>query len=168
MRPRRQLKVAAMITALAGALTAVVLATPSSGILSGTVIARANFQDPVDIKIKIHDGHKEVIQVSHAGETVLQQIIFEPGGQSGWHSHPGPAIILIKSGSLMFFSAEGGTCTSRTYSAGQAVVDSGQGHVHRAANMSATENAEVWVTYFDVPSDGVFRIDAANPANCSV
>jgi quercetin dioxygenase-like cupin family protein len=168
MRPRRQLKIVAMITALAGAVTAVVLATPSSGILSGTVVARASFQDPVDIKIKVNDGHQEVFHVPNAGETVMQQIVFGPGGQGGWHSHPGPVVILVKSGVLTFFSAEGTGCTSRSYSAGQALIDSGQGHVHRAANLSGTENVEVWITYFDVPPGGAFRIDAANPANCPI
>lgn len=157
----------AAITALAG-VTALVLATPGSGILSGTVVARANFQDPVDIKIKVNDGRQEVFHVPNAGETVMQQIIIGPGGQSGWHSHPGPAIILVKSGVLTFSEGAGAGCTSRNYSAGQALIDSGQGHVHRASNLSLTENVEVWVTYFDVPPGGAFRIDAANPANCPI
>ena len=156
----------AAIIVLAGAVTAVVLATPASGILSGTVVARASFQDPVDIKIKVNDGHQEVFHVSNAGETVVQQIIFGPGGQGGWHSHPGPAVILVKSGALTVFSGEATGCTQRNYSAGQAFIDSGQGHVHRAANLSGTQNAEVWVTYFDVPPGGAFRIDAADPGNC--
>ena len=164
--PRKQLTLVAVITVLASALTAVVFATPASGILSGTVVARASFQDPVDIKIKVNDGRQDVFHVPNAGETVMQQIVFGPGGQSGWHSHPGPVIILVKSGVLTFFSGEGAGCTSRNYSAGQALIDSGQGHVHRAANLSATENVEVWVTYFDVPPGGAFRIDAANPGNC--
>ena len=165
--PKRRLTFVAVTTTLACAVTAVVFATPGSGILSGTVVARASFQDPVDIKIKVNDGRQEVFHVSNAGETVMQQIIFGPGGQSGWHSHPGPVVILVKSGVLTFYSAEGAGCTSRSYSAGQALVDSGQGHVHRAANLSGTENAEVWVTYFDVPPGGAFRIDAAKPpGNC--
>ena len=164
--PRRRLALVAVITVLAGAVTAVVRATPGSGILSGTVVARASFQDPVDIKIKVNDGRQEVFHVSNARETVMQQIVFGPGGQSGWHSHPGPVVILVKSGVLTFFSGEGAGCTSRSYSAGQALVDSGQGHVHRAANLSGTENVELWVTYFDVPPGGAFRIDAANPGNC--
>ena len=164
--PRKHLTLVAVITMIASALTAVVLATPASGILSGTVVARASFQDPVDIKIKVNDGRQDVFHVPNAGETVMQQIVFGPGGQSGWHSHPGPVVILVKSGVLTFFSGEAAGCTSRTYSAGQALVDSGQGHVHRAANLSGTENVEVWVTYFDVPPGGDFRIDAANPGNC--
>jgi quercetin dioxygenase-like cupin family protein len=145
MRPRRQLKFVAMITALAGAVTAVVLATPGSGILSATVVARANFQDPVDIKFKVQDGRQEVLHVPSAGETVMQQIIIGPGGQTGWHSHPGPVVVLVKSGVLTFYSGSG-ICTARNYSAGQAFIDSGQGHVH-LANNQGTENVELWPTY---------------------
>lgn len=164
--PRRRLALAAMVTVLAGAVTVVVRATPSSGILSGTVVARASFQDSVDIKIKVNDGRQDVFHVPNAAETVVQQIIFGPGGQGGWHTHPGPAVILVKSGVLTVFSGEGTVCTSRSYSAGQALVDSGQGHVHRPVNLSTTENVEVWVTYFNVPPGGAFRVDAANPGNC--
>jgi quercetin dioxygenase-like cupin family protein len=166
MRPRRQLTFVAVITALAGAVTAVVLATPASGILSGTVVARATFQDPVDIKFKLKDGRQDVFHVPNAAETVMQQIIIGPGGQTGWHSHPGPVVVLVKSGVLTFFSRENAGCASRNYSAGQAFIDSGQGHVHLAANQSVTENVELWVTYFDVPPGGAFRIDAANPGGC--
>jgi hypothetical protein len=52
-------------------------------------------------------------------------------------------------------------CTSRTCSAGQAFVGSGQGHVHIARNESG-QNLELWATYFDVPLAGAFRLDAAN------
>jgi quercetin dioxygenase-like cupin family protein len=155
------LTVAAVCTALAGA----VLATPATGILSATVVARGGFPDPVDIKFKIDDGRQEVIHVPGARETVVQQIVIGPGGQTGWHSHPGPVVVLIKSGTLTLYSGEHG-CEARAYSAGQAFVDSGQGHVHLAANRSATENVELWATYFDVPPQGAFRLDAANPGTC--
>jgi quercetin dioxygenase-like cupin family protein len=166
MGPGRRLRFVAVITALAGAVTAVVLASPPSGILSGTVVARATFQDPVDIKIKVNDGRQEVFHVPNAGETVMQQIIIGPGGQTGWHSHPGPVVVLVKSGVLTFFARESAGCATRSYSAGQAFVDSGQGHVHMAANQSLTENVELWVTYFDVPPGGAFRIDVPNPGGC--
>ena len=44
-------------------------------------------------------------------------------------------------------------------------VDSGQGHVHMARNLTS-QNAEVWVIYLDVASGGSVRIDAADPGNC--
>lgn len=148
------------------ALTSVAVATPASGILSGTVFARASFLDPVDIKVKVASGNQDVIHVQNARETVMQQIVFGPGGHSGWHSHPGPAIALIKSGELTLYTGDDPTCTGRTYSPNEAFVDSGQGHGHMARNLSNTENLEVWVTYFDVPPGQPARVDVPDPGNC--
>ncbi len=93
----------------------------------------------------------------------MQQIVIAPGGNTGWHSHPGPVVVLIKSGQMSFYEED---CTLRTYSAGQSFIDKGQGHVHIARNESQSENLELWATYFDVPPGGAFRIDAPNPGNC--
>jgi quercetin dioxygenase-like cupin family protein len=162
----RQLALAAIVAAVSSVAVAAAL-TPPSGIVSGAVVARAGFADPVDIKFKVQEGQRqEVINVRDAQETVMQQIVIGPGGQTGWHSHPGPAVALIKAGELTLYSSEDPTCTGRTYRAGQAFVDSGQGHVHLARNLSQSQNTEVWVTYFDVPPGGPFRLDAADPGNC--
>jgi hypothetical protein len=154
--------------AIAGAavagLASVVLATPGSNVV-GTIIARAGFADTVDIKLKLRD-EPEVIHVAGAADTVMQQIIIGPGGHTGWHSHPGPAIALVKNGELTLYSSEDPTCTGRTFGAGQGFVDSGQGHAHIARNLTS-QNTEVWVTYLDVPPGGSVRIDAADPGNCA-
>jgi quercetin dioxygenase-like cupin family protein len=165
---KRQLAFLVVVAAVSTMVAGAALATPPSGIVSGAVVARAGFADPVDIKFKVQEGQRqEVINVSDARETVMQQIVIGPGGQTGWHSHPGPAVALVKAGELTLYSAEDPTCTGRTYSAGQAFVDSGQGHVHLARNLSQSQNTEVWVTYFDVPPGGPFRLDAADPGTCS-
>jgi quercetin dioxygenase-like cupin family protein len=155
--------------AVAGLVTALVrtaLATPGSNIVSATVLARASFVEPVDVKFKVNDGSEEVIHAREAQETVIQQVIIGPGGSTGWHSHPGPAVALIQSGALAVFSSDDPTCTPRIYLPGEAFVDPGQGHVHLALNLSLSEDVEVWVTYFDVPPGGSPRLDAANPGNC--
>ena len=154
------------VAALVAALVRTALATPSYNIVSATVVARASFLDSVDIKLKVNEGSEEVIHVSEAQDTVMQQIIIGPGGHTGWHSHPGPAVAMVKAGALGIYSSDDPTCTPRVFLAGQAFVDSGQGHVHLARNLSLTENVEVWVTYFDVPPGGSPRLDAANPGNC--
>src|SRR5262245_11364910 len=148
------------------ALISVTQATPPSNIVSGVVLARASFVDTVDLKFKIEGKGQEVIHAPALQETVMQQIIIGPGGSTGWHSHPGPAVVLIKSGELTVYSSDDPTCTGRTYSAGQAFIEHGQGLVQLARNLSPSQNVEVWVTYFDVPAGGPFRIDAANPGNC--
>jgi quercetin dioxygenase-like cupin family protein len=145
-----------------------VLATPGSGVLTSTVWVRAAFQAPVDITVKVRDGRSEVLHVPGAEDTVIQQIVLAPGGQTGWHSHPGPAIALIKAGALTLYDGDDPRCADRTYRAGEAFVDAGQEHVHIARNLSTTENAEVWVTYLDVPPEAASpRIDQPASDNCA-
>lgn len=164
--PKKQTAILAA-AAVSAVLTGVVLATPGSGIVSAAIVARAGFADSVDIKFKIQGEEQEVVHVKNAQETVMQQIVIGPGGHTGWHSHPGPAVALVKSGELTLYSADDPTCSGRTYSAGQAFIDTGQGHVHIARNLSLVENTEVWVTYFDVPPGQSPRIDAPDPGTCS-
>jgi hypothetical protein len=163
----RKKSVVLTLTVVTMAFVGTVLATPGSGVLSSSIWARAAFEDPVDIKVKVQEGHQEVIHVPNAQDTVMQQIVLAPRGHTGWHSHPGPAIALIKSGALTLYSGDDATCSGRTYSAGQAFVDHGQGHVHMGRNLSTTENAEVWVTYLDVPPGASVRLDQPNPGNCA-
>jgi quercetin dioxygenase-like cupin family protein len=156
--------VAAVATVLAG----VALATPGSNAV-GTILARAGFADPVDITFKVtkdNGNGSEVLHVHDAQDTVIQQIVFGPDGHTGWHSHPGPVVVLVTEGALTLYSGDDPTCTGRTYSAGQAFIDRGQGHVHIGRNPSPTANTVLWVTYFDVPPAGAVRVDAADPGNC--
>lgn len=155
-----------MAAAGAMALAGVALATPPSGIVSATIVARAGFADPVDLMLKLREDHSEVIHVREAQDTVMQQIVIGPGGHTGWHSHPGPVVVLVKTGELTLYEGEDPTCTGRAYSAGQGFVDRGQGHVHIAHNHSPSGNTELWVTYFDVPVGSSPRVDAADPGTC--
>ena len=164
----RHLALAAIVAAASSVAVAAVL-TPAQ-LVSGVIYARAGFADQTDIKFKIKGQGQEVINVNNAGDTVMQKIVILPGGHTGWHSHPGPVVVLIASGQMSFYDSEDPTCTARTYSTGQAFVDSGQGHVHIARNEGSVP-LELYVTYFDVtpgvPPPGAFRIDAPDPGNCS-
>lgn len=162
---KRRLAFLVIVAAVSTVLASATLATPPSGIVSGTVLARAVFADPVDIKFKVMGQHQEVINARDAQETVIQQIVIGPGGHTGWHSHPGPVVVLVKAGELTLYDSED-PCTGRTHSAGQAFIDRGQGHVHIARNLSQSQNTELWVTYFDVPPGGPFRLDASDPGSC--
>ena len=155
-------------TAAFALLAGPVAATPPTpGGIVGTVVARADFTDPVDIKLKVTDDNQEVIHAPNARQTVMQSIVFSPGAHTGWHSHPGPVVVLVKSGELTLHADHEGTCEVRTYTTGQAFIDRGQGHAHVGRNTAAGANTELWVTYFDVPPGAPFRIDAPDPGNCA-
>ena len=161
----RKLVCAVVIAAGAAALGGAAFATPGGGIISAAVVARAAFAEPVDMKFKVGLNPTDVLHVDNAKDTVMQQITIAPGGTTGWHSHPGPVVVLIASGTMSFYGSEDPSCTAKAYSTGQAFIDSGQGHVHIARN-EGTENLVLWATYFDVPPGQAFRIDAPSPGNC--
>ena len=84
---------------LIGAVVAVAIsaglawATPGSGFI-GTVLQRSLIDGP----IAIHTGPRDL------NDILVQQSQLQPGGNSGWHSHPGPVIIAVKSGVVAFYS----------------------------------------------------------------
>lgn len=135
------------------------MGTPAGGVLSAPILARGDFVDEVDVKIKLGTAHGTVVSnAPDAGEVIVQEITIAPNGTTGWHSHPGPVVVVIKSGALTYVSEEGGVCVEATYAAGSAFVDPGQGHVHSAFNRG-TENLVLYATYFDVPAGTSPRID---------
>ena len=83
---------------------------------------------------------------------------FDPGGQTGWHSHPGPSLITIVQGTLTFYHDD---CTSETFTAGQSLTDLGCGDIHNAVNEGATPAIDVAVQI--VPHGAPRRIDVDNP-----
>lgn len=165
MSVKKYLASGAITAAAAVALAGAAFATPGSSAV-GTVMARASFTDRVDLGIRMkHDGKTQVINFLHAQDTVMQQIVIGPGGHTGWHSHPGPAIALIKSGELTLYSSDDPNCEGHPYGVGQSFIDPGQGHVHMGRNLT-NQTTEVWVTYLDVPPGQSVRLDAADPGNC--
>ncbi len=147
----------AAVIALAFAGSA--LGTPPESIVSAPFLARGDFVESVGVKVKFErDGNIVVSNAPDAGEVVVQEITIAPGGTTGWHSHPGPVVVVVKAGTLTYIRDAGGECVSTPYSAGKAFVDPGQGHAHTAYNLGA-ENLVLYATYFDVPVGGSVRID---------
>jgi quercetin dioxygenase-like cupin family protein len=88
-----------------------------------------------------------------------------PGGHFGWHSHPGPSLVIVKSGTSTFYRGDDPDCTPQVHLAGSAYVDPG-GVVHIARNESATEELVLLVTRL-TPAGAPARIDEPDPGNCN-
>ena len=56
---------------------------------------------------------------------MLQNTI-APGGTFGWHSHPGPSLVIVKSGTATFYMADDPACAPHVVPAGSGFVDNGQ------------------------------------------
>ena len=76
--------------------------TASSGVTAET--ARGTLVDrPLDVNWHFGPGSKIKLQSSGPMEVAYQRIVATPGSTFGWHSHPGPTIVTILSGTMSFY-----------------------------------------------------------------
>ena len=93
---------------------------------------------------------------------VLQNTI-APGGSFGWHSHPGPSFVIVKSGTATVYMGADPKCRPHRYRAGSTFVDKGLA-VHIVRNEGTVNLVTVVVSF--VPRGAERRIDEADPGTC--
>ena len=163
----RQTRKKRLVTVILGALAlsaalgvGTVLGTPGAGV-SASPPDRGTIAEPFKLKIK----GLVSIKTKQSTDLATQTITIQPGGHTGWHSHPGPAFVIIKAGTLTFYDGDDRRCSPQAFSAGKAFVDRGGGHVHIGRN-EGTVPVELSVAYL-LPAGAATRTDAADPGNCS-
>jgi len=102
------------------------------------------------------------VESSDAVSFTVAHLTFAPGGTTGWHVHPGPVLVIVKTGSVTKYSAD---CTARTFSAGQAFVEKGPTDVNMVRNNGSVP-AETIVTFLTPPGAPI-REDAPPPPGCN-
>ena len=103
------------------------------------------------------------INTKGASDLYVLQNTISPGGTFGWHSHPGPSLVNVKSGTATFYMADDPTCSPQVVEAGQAFVDDGH-DTHVVRNEGSSDLVTVVVSL--VPAGFQRRIDEPAPANC--
>ena len=139
---------------------ATALATPIVGV-QGTNLGVATFQS-LEAKTLSADWQAR-IDTKGATDVYVVENKIAPGGTFGWHSHPGPSIVVVKSGELTLYRGDDPTCTPTVVPAGSGFVDDG-GDVHMVRNEGTVETI-VYVTSL-VPHGAARRIDEPSPGNC--
>jgi quercetin dioxygenase-like cupin family protein len=127
---------------------------------------RSVFPDDVDLKLKLREpgGGTTVVRADDPSRTLVAKFTVQPGARFPWHTHPGPVIVNVTQGELVYVDAE--TCTPRAYPAGTAFVDAGHGHVHTAFNRTAQETVLI-ATFFEAPEEGPLLIPVEPPKGCT-
>ena len=139
-----------------------VLATPQSGFTS-TIVGPTRF-DEIDLKTHLGD-HKVMLKTNGLSDIyVVTNKVAALGGNSGWHTHPGPSIVSVKSGVATVYDGDDPNCTPHYYSPGMGFVDPGDGHVHLVRNEGTVE-LEL-VAFQIVPLGAQRRIDVPAPGYC--
>lgn len=128
-----------------------VLATPPSG-LTNVPLARGT------------NASHGTLPIQDGMDVAMARITVDPGGSSGWHSHPGGAIIVINQGTLTVYRSVDSQCLTNTYTAGQAFVER-PGEVVDVVNTGTVPFVD-FVTFPRVPPGVSPRTDEPDPGTC--
>ncbi|MFS0692148.1 cupin domain-containing protein [Streptomyces nitrosporeus] len=146
--PRTVMLMGACVAAL-GPVSAAAVATPGGGV-SGTVVAKGTSEG--ELEVRAPEGRADV---------TFREIVVEPGGSTGWHTHRGQLIAVVQSGTLTRTLHD---CSTEVTPAGTSFIEpSGAGHRHIGRNLG-TEPVVLWVTYL-LP-EGSELSDDAEAADC--
>ena len=160
---RRTILAVIVLAVLLTAAVGTTLGTPASLISAET--ARGPLVDrPLAVNWHFAAGSKIKLQSQGPMEQAVQRIVALPGATFGWHSHPGPTIVTVLSGTLSFYHAE--DCDHPiNYTAGQSFSNLPD-EIHLARN-EGTVDLVVYATYFVPVGTGPLLIDQPSPgADC--
>jgi quercetin dioxygenase-like cupin family protein len=129
--------------------------------LTSTYILRGQ-ENPAPLQINalaLGSNDESTVSLHAKGPTdVLQTLlVFQPGGETGWHKHPGPVVVIVKSGALTETHSNG--CVT-VHPAGSAFFET-KGEVHNAANQTGGVT-EVYATFLS-PAGAQPLIPASDP-----
>ena len=102
-----------------------------------------------------------------ASDIYVQSNTWQPGGTTGWHSHPGHSLIIVTAGTITDYESDDPACSPKVYSAGMSFVDEGGTHAHVIRNEGTDVATGVAVQL--IPAGGMRRIEVTTvPANCPI
>ena len=143
------------------------VATPQSpGWVTEQPVTKASF-DQIRIKSGDDDRGGNLVRLIalDPSDVYVAKNTVTPGADSGWHSHPGPSLVIVKSGTATVYEGDDPSCTGVSYRAGSGFIDTGGTHVHLVRNESATDTL-VTVAFQIIPQGAARRIDAPKPSQC--
>lgn len=177
MNPHRQ--IAHALAGVAALLTVLwlgdrpVAATPPSGV-TFTVLNRATVPE-FDARRKYKQPNDDQagfgvwkidLEATRSIDVVTVLFTVQPGGHSGWHTHPGPALFTISAGTLTMYEGDDPSCAPHPFAAGTGSIEADTArHVHLLRN-ETTSIAQTIVTFL-VPVGAPIRTDLPDPGVCS-
>ena len=128
--------------------------------MSSTPLTRATLG-----KFEAHNQGIEAKSQRTSADVAVAKVVLKPGGSTGWHHHPGVALVSVASGTVTEYDEE---CDKSVYKAGKGFVES-NGAVHIVRNRGSVK-AVLYVTFIvptQTPAEGLL-IDDPKPEGCNV
>jgi len=163
--------------AVACGIAGIAKATPVVGLLVGTILSTGTINDEIKVHVRVllppavagttqgdGDGDQDEnewraeLYTSGPSDFIVQDVVYAPGGHTGWHSHPGILLSSVISGSIEWYDSR---CRKHVYNAGDSLTESTQTHYVR--NVDTVNNAHFMVTYV-IAHGQPRRIDQPAPA----
>jgi quercetin dioxygenase-like cupin family protein len=152
VRSRKRWATVAALIATSMALTGVAVATGATGSVVSEVIGAGSMPNGVGFA------------ATPDTNVVVADFTFGPNSATGWHTHPGKALVTVKSGTFTVYHAK--DCAPSVYGPGDAFVEL-PSTVHIGWNETAGI-VELGVVFFGVPIGGSPRIDQPQPEGCAI
>lgn len=131
------------------------VATPPLPIEVQMLSGRHEFTDALAATIRLKPkGRSPHVVRFDPSKMAVAKIIVQPGARFPWHTHPGPVLVAVKRGNLVY--VYGDDCVERKYPAGTALADPGD-NVHYAFNPTGGETVLI-ATFLGVPTEGPLTI----------
>ena len=158
MMKRTILLMAVAVTVLAVFVGAALATQPKD--VTPTPLTRATLG-----KFEAENQGIEVESQRTSADFALAKVLIEPGGTTGWHHHPGVALVSVNSGAVTEYDKN---CHKSVYKAGEGFFET-NGEVHVVRNKGKAD-AVLYVTFIaptKTPADGLVILDPT-PKGCNV
>jgi len=142
------------------------MATPASGFV-GTTLALGRFGEIDTFNQLIPSPGNVWLSMQKTkglSDVYVQSNVWQPGGSTGWHTHPGHSLIIVTAGTVTAYEGDDPDCTPHVYTTGMGFVDPGGDHVHIVRNEGTVQATAIAVQL--IPAAATRRIDAEDPGNC--
>jgi quercetin dioxygenase-like cupin family protein len=146
----------------------VVMATPANG-LQTTTLAKATM-GPLSLRgYSLAANHAGIwaasINTLGVSDLYVVDNKIPAGGDTGWHSHPGPSLIFVVAGTVTNYMNTM-NCMPMTFTAGQSFVDPGGNVVHIIRNETSAPAETIAVQF--IPTGIGRRSDEPEPSDCHI
>ncbi len=106
---------------------------------------------------------KAKIKTKGVSDLQVNEVTIQPGGTLGWHYHPGPSFVIVKSGTATFYMGDDPTCTPHTIATGGTLFEPAN-MVHIVRNEGSVPLVNVVVQL--IPTGAPRLISVPSPGNC--
>jgi quercetin dioxygenase-like cupin family protein len=156
----------------ASVIVATAVALAAAGVAIANHVTEA---DPATVPTGFLAAHNSIDDIPLAAlaravtpdgaDVFIQHVRLAANVPTGWHTHPGPALVEVVKGSLTYEDAMANVCRQKTFNPGEGFVDRGFGHVHRV--IAGADGVDFYVVYILPPGSETHVIPATAPPECT-